>query len=185
MLKKTITYKDLDGLNVIEDFYFSFSKAELAQMELETKEGMKAKIERIVASDDRFEIIEIFKYFLRASIGRKSEDNKRFMKSEEITREFVECDAYSELFMELITDARAAIEFIQGIMPADLTAQVKAAAAGKSTNENVVEQKTLDDYTDDELLELSTMDFKELEHRVKEGSNVPRRLLVAAMRRRP
>ena len=37
-----------------------------------------------------------------------------------LSRKFVQTEAYSELFMELSTDAKAASEFINGIVPAEL-----------------------------------------------------------------
>jgi len=40
MLKKSITYSDLDGNSVTDDFYFNLSKSELVEMELSEKDGL-------------------------------------------------------------------------------------------------------------------------------------------------
>lgn len=120
MLKKTITYEDLDGNKITEDFYFNLSKAELAEMELTQKGGLADHLKKIVASQDGGEIITTFKKIIGDSIGRRSEDGKRFIKSEEIKDEFFQSDAYNQLFMELVTDSNAATEFIKGIMPKDM-----------------------------------------------------------------
>ena len=117
MLKKTIKYTDYEGVERIEDFYFNINKAELAEMELSTKGGMVKRIERIVAAKDNKEIVEIFKEFILKAYGVKSADGKRFIKSQEVLDEFTQSEAYSELFMELATDDKAAAEFINGIVP--------------------------------------------------------------------
>lgn len=117
MLKKTIKYTDYEGVERIEDFYFNISKAELAEMELSTKGGMVKRIERIVAAKDNKKIVEIFKEFILKAYGVKSADGKRFIKSQEVLDEFTQSEAYSELFMELATDDKAAADFINGIVP--------------------------------------------------------------------
>jgi len=183
VLKKTIAYKDLDGVDISEDFYFGLSKAELAKIELQEQEGMKAKIDRIIASNNKFEIIEIFSFFLNKSIGRRSEDNKRFMKSEEITQEFLETDAYSVLFMELITDAKAGVEFIKGIMPTDLTEMLMMAGHLDDAVEAGSAQKALADYTNDELLNMSSEAFRELVDRHRNGKSIPQKLLLSGFAR--
>lgn len=126
MLKKTITYEDLDGNPVTEDFYFNLSKAEIAEMELSYEGGWGAHLQNIIKSQDGAEIISTFKKILLSAIGRRSEDGRRFVKSPEIADEFVQTDAYSKLFMELVTDANAAAEFVKGIVPSDLAAGIAA-----------------------------------------------------------
>ena len=49
--------------------------------------------------------------------GQKSADGRRFVKSEELTQEFLQTEAYSELFIKLLTDENAASDFINGIIP--------------------------------------------------------------------
>lgn len=117
MLKKTITYTDYNGNERTEDFYFNLSKAEAMEMELGTTGGLSQMIENVVAAQDTPSLIKIFKDMVLKAYGKKSDDGKRFMKSEEISREFAETEAYSILFMELATDADAASEFVNGITP--------------------------------------------------------------------
>lgn len=120
MLKKTITYPDLDGNPVTEVFYFNLSKAEIAEMELRHQGGLGAYLQRIVESQDGAAIIDTFKDIIRKAIGRRSEDGRRFVKSEEIADDFMQTEAYSQLFMELVTNADAAANFINAIVPADM-----------------------------------------------------------------
>lgn len=123
MLKKTITYTDYNGVERVEDFYFNLTKAELMEMEMGTAGGFAEMIERIIAAQDTPTIIEVFKSMILKAYGVKSPDGKRFVKSEEVVNSFAQTEAYSELFMELATDSKAAAEFVNGIMPKEAAAQ--------------------------------------------------------------
>lgn len=128
MLKKTITYTDYNGNERKEDHYFNLSKAELMEMEMGTSGGLAEMIKRIVDAQDAPAIIKVFKDLILKAYGIKSADGKRFMKSEEISTEFAQTEAYSILFMELATDAEAASNFINGIVPTDMPAVQPALA---------------------------------------------------------
>lgn len=117
MLKKTMTYTDYDGNERTEDFYFNLSKAEVTEMEMSHDGGLVKLIEKIVAEQDVKRIIEIFKDLILRSYGEKSADGKRFVKSQELRDSFAQTEAYSDLFMELATDAEAASAFVNGILP--------------------------------------------------------------------
>lgn len=118
MLKKTITYIDYNGTERKEDFYFNLSKAEIMEMEMGTTGGMVEMINKIVAAQDAPAIIDMFKKMILKAYGEKSADGKRFIKSKELSEAFSQTEAYSQLFMELATDADAASKFVNGIVPA-------------------------------------------------------------------
>jgi len=130
MLKKTIKYTDYDGTERNEDFYFNLTKAEVMEMEMGTTGGMQKMLEKIVAEQDSKRIIETFKDIIIRSYGVKTPDGKRFMKSKELADAFTQTEAYSELFMELATNADAAAAFVNGIIPQNLAG---AAAATTPT----------------------------------------------------
>lgn len=117
MLKKTVTYTDYNGVERTEDFYFNLSKAEAAEMELSVDGGLSQMLENIVKAKDNKQIITIFKEIILKSYGEKSQDGKRFIKSKEISEAFSQTEAYSELFMELALNEKAATEFINGVLP--------------------------------------------------------------------
>lgn len=117
MYKKTIKYVDYNDVEREEDFYFNLSKAELMEMELGTTGGLEHRINKIIATKDHKSIIEMFKKLVLDAYGEKSDDGKRFVKSEELKKSFEQSEAYSELFMELATDADAAAAFVNGIVP--------------------------------------------------------------------
>lgn len=118
MLKKTFTYTDFNGVERTEDHYFNLSKAELMEMELSTTGGLAEMINKIVAAQDAPAIVKIFKELVLKAYGQKSADGRRFIKSKELSDEFSQTEAYSQLFMELATDADAAAAFVNGIVPA-------------------------------------------------------------------
>ena len=120
MLTKKITYTDYNGTERTEDFYFNLNKAELMEMELGTTGGLAEMITKIVAAQDTPSIIKVFKELILKAYGEKRADGKRFIKTEEIAAGFAQTEAYSNLFMELATDDKAAADFINGIIPADL-----------------------------------------------------------------
>lgn len=128
MLKKTITYTDYDGNERTEDFYFNLSRAEVIEMETSVQGGFQKKIERIVSAQDNSEIIPIFKDIILRSYGEKSDDGRRFIKSKELSRDFSQTEAFSELFMELATDDVAGAAFVNGIMPKEYTENTSVQA---------------------------------------------------------
>lgn len=123
MLKKTISYTDYDGNQRTEDFYFNLSKAEITEMELSMEGGMRAYIKRIIAAKSQLELVKLFKDVVLKSYGKKSTDGRLFMKNDTIRAEFEAHPAYSAIYMELMSDAQKAANFINGLMPADLRNQ--------------------------------------------------------------
>lgn len=134
MLKKTITYTDFDGVERTEDFFFNLTKAELLEMEMTVDGSFTAHVSKIAAAKDQAELVKFFKELLLKAYGVKSDDGKRFVKNDAVRDEFTATMAYSEIFMELATDAKAATAFVKGIIPADL----EPATAPKSIPAPVV-----------------------------------------------
>lgn len=131
MYKKTMTTVDFDGNERTEDFYFNFTKAELAEMELTTEGGLGAYLQKIVDAKDQLAIVGFFKKILLASYGEKSPDGRRFIKVDNngvpLSKAFSETQAFSDLYMELATDADFAGKFINAIMPQGMSSDKVAA----------------------------------------------------------
>lgn len=136
MFKKTITYTDYNGNQRTENFYFGLNRAELMDMELTTVGGMRQLLELIIAKQDIPKIIDTFKKLIRASYGEKSPDGRRFIKSEELTEAFVQTEAYTELYLEMLQDADKAAAFINGIMPAEVIASMKEQEEKQKSEDN-------------------------------------------------
>ena len=129
MLKKTITYTDYNGTTRKEDFYFNLTQAEVTELEVSVEGGLVEQINRIVAAQNGKVIIETFKDIILRAYGEKSPDGRRFIKNQEVRDAFAQTEAYSKLFMELATDAKAASELVNGIVPPKTE---KAAPADQS-----------------------------------------------------
>lgn len=128
MLKKEIVYTDYNGVERKEIFWFHLSKAELLDMEMTTSGGYAETVQRIIDAKDTSALIRVFKDLIKKSYGVKSEDGRRFVKSDELFEEFSQTEAYSQLYMELTLNADKAAEFINGIIPQDLDAAIKSVA---------------------------------------------------------
>ena len=138
MYKKTITYTDFNGVERTEDFYFNMTRAEIIELELGTEGGLEQTIKKIVDSQDLVSLSKYFKDIISMSYGEKSADGKRFIKRDEngtpLFKAFSETEAYSNLYMELVTDASVAAAFINGIVPEEI-----AMAANERRMNDVVE----------------------------------------------
>ena len=124
MVVKKIKYTDFNDVEREEEFMFNLTEAEITEMELMTDGGLSDSIKKIISAQDTPEIIKTFKMLLLKSYGEKSADGRRFIKSEELTEAFTQTNAYSQFFMELATDDKAAIAFINGIIPDSMRERV-------------------------------------------------------------
>lgn len=118
MLKKTITYTDFNGNERTEDFYFNLTERELTKLELTTPGGFEGMVKRIVNAKSQIQLIELFEQLIKMSYGVKDADGIHFVKNEKVLEEFMSTQAYSDLYMELVTDADKAAAFFNGIVPA-------------------------------------------------------------------
>lgn len=116
MFKKTIKYEDFNGQQREEPFYFNFSKAELMERELSTEAGIEEQVKMLIATKDNAKIVQIFKNLILDAYGVKSPDGTRFIKSKELRDAFEQSNAYSELFMEILSNPDAQIAFINGVI---------------------------------------------------------------------
>lgn len=133
MLKKVIKYTDYNGTVREEPFYFNLTQAEVTELEVSVEGGLVEMINRIVAAQNGRQIIDTFKDIILKSYGEKSPDGRRFIKNQEVRDAFAQTEAYSQLFMELATNAQAASEFVNGIIPAKADAEPAAETAALPT----------------------------------------------------
>lgn len=144
MLVKKLTYEDYNGVTRTEEHRFHLTKAEIIKWLMTTGDyTLDQVLIRLSEERNGKEIIRIFEELLHLSYGRKSLDGTRFEKSEELWEKFSQTEAYSNLFMELVTDGEKAAAFINGVIPKDLAESVVKAMA--EYPEGIPE--TLKDYT--------------------------------------
>lgn len=103
--------------------------------------GLEKQIEDIVAKQDGVQIMQTIRRLILDAYGEPSLDGREFVKSEEISKRFESTQAYSDLFMELVTDPSKAANFINSLIPDELKeeaakAQREAVKNGKLPNLN-------------------------------------------------
>lgn len=176
MLKKTITFTNLDGEEVSDDFYFHISKAELIEMEMSHNGGLSEWLTKVVADEDGKSIISEFKKIILSAYGERSPDGRRFIKNQELRDEFEQTDAYSVLFVELVTNTDAAIEFVNGVMPQGLVEEAakiaEATGGGNSKQDEVIpsqEAEVPTRITKAQVNEMPPEEFTKLGPRIASG----------------
>ena len=125
MYAKTIKYTDYNGNNREETFYFNLSKAELLDLEWRTPGGLENYFKEIIATQSGQKLADTFKMLIEKSYGVKDPEGRRFIKNEEVLKNFTETEAYVELYMMLATDSKAGAEFINGVFPKDVVEEAK------------------------------------------------------------
>lgn len=166
MLRKTIKFTDFNGVEKEKVYCFNLTDAELTQLNFSVKGGLEKKLEDIIASRDMNEILSIFKEIILLSYGIPSEDGERFIKTDQLREEFSQTAAYSDLYMELLDDDKAA-EFINSIVPKDKrmskeeidkNAEEVANKYGISKSESEVEQtpEETTEVEEDKVVDLPT-----------------------------
>lgn len=120
MLRKLIDYTDYNGNKRSENFYFNLNQAELMEMETEVDGGMRQLLTLIMEKQDIPKIMSAFKMIILKAYGEKSPDGRVFNKSKELSEAFEHTEAYSVLYMELLSDGKKAAAFITQLMPEEL-----------------------------------------------------------------
>lgn len=147
MLKKTITYEDYDGQTRTEDFYFNLTEAELQRYYFEhSNEGMFEYLKSILLTKNTKGMMDFIAEIINISFGVKSEDGKRFVKDPNLTRAFSQTEAYSTLYMELMTKENAIAEFLTGCMPKKaLKSEVQKSIKADDVKDYVYGNKSLEE----------------------------------------
>ena len=144
MIKKDITYETLDGNLVTETFYFHLSKTDIMEIEVSYPGGLEDYFGKVLRSGDNRLLMLTFKDFVGRSIGRRSEDGKRFIRSEAIRDEFLTSDAYAEFMVGLFGDGSKAAEFIAGLIPKKMAEDVRKSMAIQIEKDSTSDNPRLD-----------------------------------------
>lgn len=117
MLAQEMTYTDFEGVERKEIFRFNLTEAEILKMEWSTSGGFANKLQNILDKKDAVLIMRTFDEIIDTSYGIISPDGRLFVKTPEALSEFKSTQAYSDLYKKLCTDANAAINFINSVIP--------------------------------------------------------------------
>lgn len=138
MIKKTISYEDLDGNTQTRDFWFQITKAEfLEKAMVEGGEDYLKKLERLAKltpedmnTGGAKEVMSIFKTILADGVGRR--EGELFIKTPEITNQFMFSGAYDAFFLELIQTPDSGAIFMRNMLPRDAHKAIDEALAEKA-----------------------------------------------------
>ena len=128
MYVKKITFTDFAGETRTEEYMFNMSKSDIVQWRYSVNGGIEEVFRRIIDKNDQKALIRMVKDLIHRSYGERSIDGKKFEKRRDgvdLADDFEQTAAYDALFMELITDSKAAADFVNGLMPAELVAELE------------------------------------------------------------
>lgn len=167
MFSDTIAYEDFDGNQRTDTLFFNISQTEGLKLQTSKEGGYTAYMQEVIDEfskasngDDYGQLVatskmfNIFEDIILKSYGEKSDDGKRFMKSEEITDRFSHSAVYDAFLMKLVTDPEYALRFIVSVLPnntgmssEDLMAQAISDANKQDLNDRFkakIEEKKTD-----------------------------------------
>ena len=116
MFTKTIKFTDFNNIEREETYYFDLSEAELVDMEMGTTGGLSEKLKKVVETKDNSAIVKFFRELILKSYGVKSDDGKRFIKSEELSTAFSQTRAFSNMYVEMLKNEEKAAEFVNALI---------------------------------------------------------------------
>lgn len=137
MIKRTITYKDFDGKERVEDAYFNLTKSEMIEFALDLPERVtdtvnnntenmdvnKAamKISDMLGKKGAYNFI---KDLILKSYGVRKDEGRRFAKVDDNGRplsiEFSQTMAFESIMEEFRTNDIEAAKFVQALIPGDI-----------------------------------------------------------------
>lgn len=145
MLKKTVNFEDFDGNLVEETHYFNFNTTELIDIAIELPAEMTdvfgedpSKVDPEAAGMALLRkmggtgIVKFIKDIVLRSYGVKSEDGRKFIKDEQLTKEFSQSLAYDAIITEFMSDDVAAAEFINKVIPANVLEKMTTNMKGNA-----------------------------------------------------
>lgn len=116
MQKLTIQFENFDGESVSEDLYFHLNIKELQAME-EWPVPLTKRIADLTNTQDGKKAFELMRDIIEAAYGERSEDGKRFVKNEEVLKNFTQGLAYDEVIIKFIDGSMDLAKFIEGLLP--------------------------------------------------------------------
>ena len=126
---------DYDGNSRTETLYFNLNSSELVKLMYSKGGKFEDYVKSIVEAKDVETLYDLFVKIVDMAYGKKSMDGRQFTKSPEILADFKSTLAYDKFIMQLVTDDKAAADFVKGILPPNIVEQAKEEA---SKNPNLI-----------------------------------------------
>lgn len=105
MISRTVTYNNLlTGEEVTEDLWFHLRNDEVVRILGRAKMDWEDYIKEVMAREDIDEIFDFIEGILKQAYGERSEDGRTFRKDKKLQEDFVNSEAYSALFIQMMLD---------------------------------------------------------------------------------
>ena len=142
MIKRTITYKDFDGKERVEDAYFNLTKSEMIEFALDLPErvsdtvssenaetmDVNKAVTKITDMLGKKGVYNFIKDLVLKSYGIRKDEGRRFTKVDDNGRplaiEFSETMAFETIMEEFRTNDVEAAKFINALIPGDIAAKM-------------------------------------------------------------
>jgi hypothetical protein len=127
MLEHTITYDDFNGNERTDTFFFHLTESSIVEIAMDVL-GFDAPpditvskiLDQIIARGNASEVMKTFKSLIEKSVGQKSEDGRRFIQTQDVVDDFMQSNAYQNLFMHLMTNEQFRNDFFEKALPPKL-----------------------------------------------------------------
>ena len=135
------TYKDFNDVERTEEFLFNLTTTELTKLQLSEDGGLMTMLQTLISKKDIPKMIRVFETIIDSSYGVKSPDGRKFIKNAEVLDDFKSTNAYSQIFLRFATDEKFTSEFINNVIPKDLSEKM---AELEQKKENIVDMPKKD-----------------------------------------
>ena len=129
MIKKKVTYIDLDGKEKTEELRFHMNKLEYIKFVGGIGVELEDKVKELTDKNDVLGMTNLIENLLVVSYGKM--DGKKWTKSEEDQEEFRNSEQLAELFAALITNPDEAAKFFKHVSNTAGDAKPKVVAKKK------------------------------------------------------
>lgn len=126
MIKKTLTFKDIEGKEHTIDAYFHLNEADTSELSIYKKGGLKAYMEQCLDTEDEYGTYVFFKTMIEKSYGKKVRDPEFgtiFMKDPYETSKFMNSEAFPVFLKSIMETEQTAADFINGLVATSDTAK--------------------------------------------------------------
>lgn len=130
MFSDTVTYVDFNGNERSEELFFNISETESLKFLTSVEGGYDAYLQKVLDEFDNMKVeddhsrvqavtkvLDVYEDIILAGYGEKSDDGKRFMKSEGITNNFKCSAAYEALLLKFFEDPEYGVKFVVAVLP--------------------------------------------------------------------
>ena len=129
MIKKTLNYTDAFDEARTDTLYFHLNQYEWFELEAFTKGGLMNNLQNAIETENNKKALDILKKIILTAYGEKNPENGQFEKDEDKAIRFSKSEAFSVLFMELLTNPESTQEFFLGLVPKEVRAEAEKKLA--------------------------------------------------------